>query len=820
MKKKKRPRAASQKSRVRKTAPTALPEPGIPAVVLSSTLPYRPWKSLVLWVGWGMTLLAFFTRPQFWFLLPKGYPLGLMNITHYWPLLLAGLSLMVLATLRVPEEDPGPDVSPWKARFFFTLAMVLAWVLRMNDAEKLPALARIDHWYILSAARHVLDFGEHPLLIPPDGRPPFVTYALAAVWFFIPKATGVFAIRLFSTLMDLTTAWVMYLCGREINGRRMGLILMVMVAVSKSLIECTKYDLAINSAVMICALFAFFLLKVLKDPTPGRFLQLGIVLGLGDYGYTPVRPYIPAILIGLLIWILWSRERRPKARLEWILALGLGAAWVLTFVCKNSSIGQKIPLAAFLTHGWGAIVLWAGLVFVYFQAKKQAREGLAVRWAFAAFVAALIEAPLWMDPDYYTHPAEVAIWSEQFHHTLWTALQSVFSNFIGSFHYLYGSNGELALYPIQDRDCFMDYFFPIFGLVGLASYLAKPDWFKTFILGFYLLGVLPVLLSVGMMWPHLLGCLVPLFFLAGAGVHRLWQALASFGRGGRVAGALFLLLVGGFFAVKNAQWVGFWEDQRSPDLLGDDIITEEVPTDRVYLVSFAQHFLDVIPDHVSDGKDVHMAGPSNPIDLGPEEKGKDVAAIVYSYDTATQDRIQRDFPGTVWNSRKSLQGNVELRWAVIPFGNLSESPDKFFYVRRHSAEDWDRKFYGDYGLARGTVLYEDRTPNWSDSFPATLLRPHTTGRLQGIWVVGTEGSFSLKVQTENSTKIWVDGRLVLCSKPPVYKPIEKRIRLAKGIHEVELATAFNAEVAFPVVAVHSENEGWLKPLDSLSKTGF
>lgn len=772
------------------------------------------WAAACFIAGWALTLLAFFTQPQFWFILPKGRPYFDLP---YWPQLIAGFVLMVWGLSKIPAENTGSDLSAFKARLFFFPILVLTYVLRMNDADALPALARIDHWFIISAARQALDFGYHPLLIPPDDRTPFVTYALAAVWFFIPKMTGVFAIRFASTLMDLVMVWVMYLCGKEMGGRRLGIILMFMAAISKSFIEATKYDLGINSVFMACALFVLFLLRIFKKPSLKHFLQLGLVLGLSDYAYTPARPFIPSILLGLLVWIMLDKQKRPKSRLGWTLSLGLGTAWIIMFVCKNSAIPQKIPSVNYLTQGWGGLLLLAFFVAVFFRVwKTGTREKIVVGWAATALLTALIEIPLWLDPGYNWHPSEVAIWADQFHLTFWTALKQMASSFTQTFQYLFGNNGDLAPYPFLNRDCFMDYFISFFGLAGLASYLVKPSWPKLTILGLYLVGILPVILSPGMMWPHLLGCMVPLFLIAGAGVYRLWQALSQLGRWGWVAGTLFLLLTGGWFLYKNAQWVVFWESQHSPDLIGDEIITYDAPSCRIYLVPFPQSFVIVIPDHVSEGRDVHMAGPSNPIDLIPGEKGKDLAVVTWVGDKATQERIQKEFPNAVWHDKKSHHGYIEMRWAYIPFQDITESPDKLFYVRKDSPETWDRKFYSDFALARGTVLSEDRVVRWNDSIPVSLVGENYTGRLEGTWVVPNAGKYDLKLQTYNPTKVWVDGNIVLSLLPPISKPAEAELNLPAGNHAVEIATAFKSERSFPAVQVHSLGENWVKPMEELS----
>jgi hypothetical protein len=176
------------------------------------------------------------------------------------------------------------------------------------------------------------------------------------------------------------------------------------------------------------------------------------------------------------------------------------------FLCKNTSISQWVPAMDFFTHGWGGFLLFAFLGMVYWKVwKGKTREKIVVGWAAMAFLAALIEAPLWSHRLYNAHLSQLALWNNQDQLTVWTFLKSMGSGFEMGFQYMFGRREDLAPGPFLSRDCFMDYFISIFGVVGLAFFVAKPTWTRISILALFLAAIITAILGVAGLWPHLLG---------------------------------------------------------------------------------------------------------------------------------------------------------------------------------------------------------------------------------------------------------------------------------------------------------------------------
>jgi len=236
-------------------------------------------------------------------------------------------------------------------------------------------------------------------------------------------------------------------------------------------------------------------------------------------------------------------------------------------------------------------------------------------------------------------------------------------------------------------------------------------------------------------------------------------------------------------------------------------------------VPFPNYFVIDPQVILCDGRDVHKAYESNPIDLAPGEKGKDIAVMIYVTDRPAEEKLYKAFPDGRWYDKKDCFGTIQLKWVVVPFEKIPETPGSFIYIRRVPKSYWNRRFYSDYGLARGLVLGEDRTARWNDDFPPSLNQFGHSVRVSGTWPVTESGTYQLELQTYNPTQLFVDGRSVLrLYDNSRVTSVSVDLDLSPGDHQVELTTAFMHQNQIPEVTVISKQGHWQKSLDELSGT--
>lgn len=753
-----------------------------------------PGPNWPLWIGWTLVLLAFFSLSNFSFLLFPSYP---FRNVPFLPLMVLGSAGILWGWRARPEGKAQGDPGRLWAWIFFALFLGLAFFLRMFDAGQLPARAWDDQYAVFADIRRLMDYQDRPMIFPYGYRTPFFPYLGALVWAPMSDVPGALAVRTAATLMDLFLVWILYLLGKEMGGRRMGLILMFFGAISKIALQTTKYDLGTNEVFLGCALILLFLYRVLRKPSLSRFLQLGAALGFGDYTYTPVRVWIPLVIFGVLGWFLWEPRTRPKKPAAWGLAAGVGIFWAAFFLYKTTSLPQWLPFLHFFMEGMGAWLVAGVLGWGLWVNRK---GGIVRDWAAGSLLAALIILPLWVQPLYGMHSSELAVWCPRYNFTFTQVLHSIWDSFWGSFPFMFGPNGGDLAVPFLESNCMMDYFAPLFGVLGLGLILVRPRPIRWVLPLFFLAGMVPVLLSPGILWPHLLGCVVPLWTLAALGAGRLWGTMEESWPARKAWIALGFVLVGAWFLAKDFRWIRNLESQRAGDLLAAGVLDQDRGLHRAYLMPYQDQFVLATRDLISEGRTVYRGNASNPVQEGPGES-KDLLVLTWVGDHADQERIQKEFPGALWSETKDWQGIIILRNAIIPAGDLSADPKALFYRPAGPRAPWSRRYYGPYGIARGIIHEEERVVHWNDH-PSSEAQGNNTVKVLGNWSVPTSGAYVLSVKTPNFLRFFVDGREVLCVRRGEGNLEKTRtLDLGAGPHKIELRAAFIQDIQVPVIMV-------------------
>ncbi len=264
------PRKRSTINKLKKTAVQR--KRSLLAVPLAFSTPVFPKGAIGLLLGfWVVDLIALFTLPNFRMLLPGWYPFG--NLP-FWPTLILGLAGMAYAFGKIPRGNFGPEIAAWVSRTGIFLTVLVAVLFRLHDIHRIMGYpTSADNWLFACQPRLVLDYGQHSLFMPYE---PFSTYLVSGVWMLFPQITGVEAMAGGAIVLDLLILWAFYLLGKEAGGRRMGLILMGMAAISKTFVMLTRCAWYPESDVLSGALvLAFAFSGFFKKPTFGEFHPLG-----------------------------------------------------------------------------------------------------------------------------------------------------------------------------------------------------------------------------------------------------------------------------------------------------------------------------------------------------------------------------------------------------------------------------------------------------------------------------------------------------------------------------------------------------------------
>ena len=188
------------------------------------------------------------------------------------------------------------------------------WQLDVN-----PPAANYDHLKNLTDVYEVLHAGSRPLFfLRNNGREPLAFYVTAALVRLTGLPVGFYALKLSSVLMEVATLPAVYLLGRELYGRRGGFWALFFTAVASWPVILARLGLRCSLAPMISAWVFYVTIRGLRTGRRNDFLALGVLLGVGLYGYTAFRIVPLAVVACWLVgWAIGRRDGQfPRLRMS------------------------------------------------------------------------------------------------------------------------------------------------------------------------------------------------------------------------------------------------------------------------------------------------------------------------------------------------------------------------------------------------------------------------------------------------------------------------------------------------------------------------
>lgn len=757
---------------------------------------------LMLLGAWAVVWVALLSLPNFLIMIP-----GLKSSPLYpgfvIPTLLAGFAALVYMWKQVPETDLSRnDISPWLARFLFWFFIVLGGYLRLFDIFHVGSSVWADHYVHTSDIRSLVDFQWRPLLFPQGQREPLFPYFTAMLWHFWPTMTGLGIMQISNALIDLSALWVFYLLGKEVGGRRMGLLLMGIGTISKLMIETTKDQVGADTCVVGGVVALLFTFRFLKKTDMKHAIEWGIALGFGAYTYVPMRPWMPAILGLVWLWILSDKKEKHFEPYRLILGPGVLLSWAFLFIYKNGFIDSDHVWVRVLAHPVvGAVCILIAIYGYYEGYRVEHKKGFSklYKWAVAAAVIRLILLPLYQSPDYANHVAAISVISSLFYSSANQSLNSLLMNLRDLLPLFFGPRGFPMCFP-SSGDSMYCFFETSLAVLGLSYFIARPSLEKIYVIILFFVGWVPGVLSNA---PYPLRYLTSdvTLFLAGAwGLNRLWVAAFQVKDTKKVNAlvAVIVLACGVWQLSVNFNLYQKWMALPGPNPLLDNLVQEELPTHRVYLVYYYNDsFWTICQDLLCDQRQVYRAlqDETNEIDLPEGEKGKDLAVFVYAKDAKMQQVMEKEFPGIPWKKTKiyfsNPQGEDFAYCMEIPFEKIPRDPKAFFHVRYVAPTTWLRRYYGSFGLARGFIRYEDRVTRWNE--PVMFKENDVTNgsqRITGDIQIPADGNYVFTLSTSNVYQFYLDGKKIFDVQRYDRHPGGRAtVHLSAGPHQVEVTNA-------------------------------
>lgn len=592
-----------------------------------STIP-RTIRSARFWAALPFLLVAF--------VLFRGNRFTAVNLT-FW---IVGLVLLVSAfwvnstvqptfwsRIRSFVHRPAWTfrISRWTMLIAATVALTAFF--RFYQLNALPAEMFSDHAEKLLDVGDVLA-GKFSIFFPRNtGREALQMYLTALVGIVFGTKLSFLSLKIGTTLAGFFTLPYIYLLGKEIGNRWVGLFAFVLAGIAYWPNVISRVGLRFPLYPLFVAPTLFYLLRGLKNQRRNDFIWAGIALGIGLHGYSPIR-ILPVVVVAAVGLYLLHEKLKVKRRGA---LLGLG-------VTAGISLAIFLPLVTYML------------------------ENPDTFWYRALTRSGTIEA---------SYPGSVVL---IFLSNLWKSMIMFFFD-----------NGNIWVHSIPNRpalDVISAALFFIGFVLILLRYIRSRNWLDLFLLVSIPLLMLPSILSLAFPDenPSLNrsgGAIIPVFILAAFGLEAVVSSLrqAVAGKAGKVIAAIIAMGVIVLSAAANYDLVfnqydhqfraGAWNTSEIGSVI-KNFAGSEGNLDTAYVIPYP-YWVDTRLVGINAGDPLKDYALS-PDDLGStltEKRAK--LFILNTADISSANEIQEMYPtGTVYLYDSELEGKDFLMIFVPP----------------------------------------------------------------------------------------------------------------------------------------------------------
>lgn len=274
------------------------------------------WKAL--WLGVALAMLAFLAF--------GGNRFNSLNLILWFS---------ALACLFTAFWLPRPARSSWQESWytirkdqgltvrlsFWSLAVLTCVVLviffRVYRLAEIPPEMTSDHAEKLLDVFDVLNGQAHIFFIRNTGREFFQFYLTAGVIKLFQTGYSFLSLKIGTVLCGLFTLPFIYLLGKEVANRRVGLIALVFAGIAYWPNLVTRIALRFTFYPFFLAPTLYFLLRGMRTSNRNDFILAGLFLGLGLHGYSPFRVVPLVVVVAFVLYLLHRQSNGVRSQAVW-----------------------------------------------------------------------------------------------------------------------------------------------------------------------------------------------------------------------------------------------------------------------------------------------------------------------------------------------------------------------------------------------------------------------------------------------------------------------------------------------------------------------
>ena len=213
--------------------------------------------------------------------------------------------------------------------FLLIAATALVFFFRFYQTTAVPPEPFSDHAEKILDVYDVSQGETHIFFIRNTGREAIQMYWTLLVANVFGTGLSYLSLKLGTAILGFLTLPFIYLLGKEIGGRRVGLIAFVMTGIGYWPNVISRVGLRFPLYPLFAAPALFFLIRGLRTRNRNDFILSGLFLGLGLHGYSPMRIVPIVVVVAFLLYWLHAQSKGVRDVVPaWLVILGTASLFV------------------------------------------------------------------------------------------------------------------------------------------------------------------------------------------------------------------------------------------------------------------------------------------------------------------------------------------------------------------------------------------------------------------------------------------------------------------------------------------------------------
>jgi hypothetical protein len=211
------------------------------------------------------------------------------------------------------------SITRWTVVIAAATAMVLFF--RVYRLAEVPSDMVSDHAEKLMDVYDILQ-GQRPIFFFRNtGREPLQFYLITATISLFKTGISFISMKIGTVFLGLMMLPYMYLLGKEVGNRKVGLLAMVLTGIAYWPNVQARIALRFILYPAFVAPALYYLLRGIRTSNRNDFILSGIALGIGLHGYSPIRLLPFVVVVGVVLFLLHRQSKGVRKQTVGALAV-------------------------------------------------------------------------------------------------------------------------------------------------------------------------------------------------------------------------------------------------------------------------------------------------------------------------------------------------------------------------------------------------------------------------------------------------------------------------------------------------------------------